>query len=343
MTEEHQEQQQYLSPISPGKRLREAREAAGLSRGEVALHMRINERKVAALEEDNYEEFPSETFVSGYLRSYAKVLGLPESDFVRPVSSTELPPSLLPTSNDKKQASSMDLPVRMVTYVIVVVIIASLGAWWISQREMVSDVSDEPATASIPDEPNQPAMDNVVTEPQPSEPVVGDENTVAEAESSETVVAESASTTTEPSSEKPPVNETDSSVAPQKTDSPLVAPPVVVALDKASNDESAAKDEEPSPPPLSADTPISKLVFEYQDDSWTEVDDSAGRRLVYGLMRAGQTIEIKGEAPFKVFLGFAEGVTVHYNNNLFDFTPFRRGDVARFRIGRAEHNQPGPR
>jgi cytoskeleton protein RodZ len=122
----------------------------------------------------------------------------------------------------------------------------------------------------------------------------------------------------------------------------LAAPPIVASLNKAGSETSATA-ETPLPPPLDDDTPISKMVIEYQKDSWTEVDDNAGRRLVYGLMRAGQTIELKGEAPFKVFLGLAEGVTIHYNNDLFDFSPFRRGEVARFRIGRAEHNQPGLR
>jgi cytoskeleton protein RodZ len=341
MTDMTEEQQQYLSPVSPGERLRQAREAAGLTRGEVALHMRINERKVAALEEDNYEMFPSETFISGYLRSYAKVLGLPEGDFIRPVSSTELPPSLSPTSNNKKQATSMDLPVRMVTYVIIVVIIVSLAMWWVSQREMVAVKSDEQAMI-MPDEASQPTTEAIAAESQPSLPVV-EENTVVEEGSAETVNSVPATETEPMVEEKPSANDVAPATPEQESTTPLAAPPVVVSLNKAADGESATTTDEPSAPPLTADTPVSKLVFEYQDDSWTEVDDSAGRRLVYGLMRAGQTIEIKGEAPFKVFLGFAEGVTVHYNNNPFDFTPFRRGNVARFRVGRAEHNKPGPR
>ncbi len=337
---EEQQQQQYLSPESPGQRLRAAREAAGLSRGEVALHMRINERKVAALEEGNYELFPSETFVSGYLRSYAKVLGLPESDFIRPVSSTELPPSLSTSSGDKKQASSMDLPVRMVTYVIIAVVFASIAMWWVSQREKVSVNADEPM-AAMQEEENQPQTKTTVTESQLSMPVV-DDNTMVE-EGSTKAVDTAPETETEPKAEeKPSVIANVPATPSQESVKPLAVPPVVASLDIAES-ETPAIAETPLPPPLDENTPVSKLVIEYQNDSWTEVDDNGGRRLVYGLMRAGQTIEIKGEAPFKVFLGFAEGVTIHYNSDLFDFAPFRRGKVARFRIGRAEHNQPGIR
>lgn len=337
MTEESQQQQQYLSPVSPGKRLREAREAAGLSRGEVALHMRINERKVAALEEDKYDLFPSETFVSGYLRSYAKVLGLPESDFIRPVSSTELPPSLLPASGDKKQASSMDLPVRMVTYVIIAVVIASIAMWWITQREKIALNADN-QTVAMPTETDQPATESVVAESLPS----NDETVTVEESGAEVNNVVPAATTESKNENEPPVNAAEQAVPAQESVKLLAAPPIV-AMQTNTNSETASTAEEIAAPPLSADTPISKLVLEYQQDSWTEVDDNAGRRLVYGLMRAGQTIELKGEAPFKVFLGLAEGVTVHYNNELFDFSPFRRGDVARFHVGRMEHNQPGPR
>lgn len=347
MTDKTEDQQQpvkqYLSSASPGQRLRLAREAAGLSRGEVALHMRINERKVAALEEDNYELFPSETFVSGYLRSYAKVLGLPEGDFVRPVSSTQLPPELTPTRREKKQASSMDLPVRMVTYLIIVAVIASIAMWWISQRQQGSETPVEP-------------------------PVVMQQETIQEAMPQQATAAESEAATAEDSVESPAVTETETPVpepsvgeekaVPAKESSIPAASPVQPPAQKPAPDPAVppllvepataaavAEPEKSAPPiaPLTEDMPQSKLALEYQQDSWTEVVDNAGRQIVYGLMRAGQAIEIKGEAPFKIFLGFAEGVTIYYNGVLFDHSAFQRGEVARFRVGRTEHNQTATR
>jgi cytoskeleton protein RodZ len=97
------------------------------------------------------------------------------------------------------------------------------------------------------------------------------------------------------------------------------------------------------PPVLTAEMPQSLLELEYQADSWSEISDAAGRKLAYGLVPAGKRLELRGEAPFKVFLGYASGVTVYYNGDLFDHTSFQSGDMARFRLGRAEHNRPASR
>ncbi len=352
MPEEQREQSpQYLQQASPGTRLRQAREAAGLSRGEVALRMHINERKVAALEEDDYEIFPSETFVSGFLRSYAKVLGLPDDDFVRPVSSSQLPSSLLPSISTGKQASSMDLPVRMVSYGIIVLVVASIAMWLISQREdpvarpveqspLVQEETSQPPEQMVTAEQESPALEAEVesvqdTEAEATVEAANTDDTQVTATVVDTVVMNESDAEMQPTEE--PQHE---QVAQVQQDS--ASPPKIV-LDKSQSGPAMEDMNTPAVPPLTDAMPRSILVLEYEADSWTELSDNAGRQLVYGLMRAGQTIELKGEAPFKIFLGFAEGVKVHFNNDLFDHSVFRRGKVARFRVGRAEDNKPGSR
>lgn len=59
-----------------GLMLRRAREQQGLSLHDVADQTRISVRWLAALEEARTEQLPAPVFVIGYLRSYARVLGL---------------------------------------------------------------------------------------------------------------------------------------------------------------------------------------------------------------------------------------------------------------------------
>lgn len=59
-----------------GNLLRQAREERGLSIQEVAQKTRISVRWVQALEDAELEGLPAEVFVSGYLRSYARTVGL---------------------------------------------------------------------------------------------------------------------------------------------------------------------------------------------------------------------------------------------------------------------------
>ena len=61
---------------SPGAVLRAAREARGESVSEVAFALKLNPRQIAALEADNFSALPGMAFVRGFLRNYARYLGL---------------------------------------------------------------------------------------------------------------------------------------------------------------------------------------------------------------------------------------------------------------------------
>lgn len=66
----------------PGERLRTTREAGRMSRDEVAQHLHLDVQIIIALEQDNYQKLPSPMYVCGYLRSYARLLKLPETEIV---------------------------------------------------------------------------------------------------------------------------------------------------------------------------------------------------------------------------------------------------------------------
>jgi cytoskeleton protein RodZ len=63
-----------------GEYLKAAREAKGLTLSEMAERTRISLSFLQALEKDDHDAIPGEVFVSGFLRSYAKELGLREKD-----------------------------------------------------------------------------------------------------------------------------------------------------------------------------------------------------------------------------------------------------------------------
>ncbi len=63
-------------PLTVGARLRLAREEKGLSLHQVADVLRLKASQVYALEEGDYDSLPGQTFVTGFLRSYANLLNL---------------------------------------------------------------------------------------------------------------------------------------------------------------------------------------------------------------------------------------------------------------------------
>ena len=63
--------------------LRAYREAYGLEMAEIADHLRIRAHYLGMLEDGRYDELPARPYAIGFVRSYAKYLGLPVEDMVQ--------------------------------------------------------------------------------------------------------------------------------------------------------------------------------------------------------------------------------------------------------------------
>ncbi len=75
-------------PESVGKRLHQARLKRGLSLDETAHETRMRPDKILALENDDYTSFPSNAYAKGFLKNYARYLGIDVSDFLSTYDST---------------------------------------------------------------------------------------------------------------------------------------------------------------------------------------------------------------------------------------------------------------
>jgi cytoskeleton protein RodZ len=76
-----------------------------------------------------------------------------------------------------------------------------------------------------------------------------------------------------------------------------------------------------------------RLSLVFSEDSWAEITDATGRRILYGLQRAGARREMSGEPPVVVFLGNASGVEVLVDGSEYPISSgARRGNTARFEI-----------
>ncbi len=76
------EEQPKADPRSPGLLLKNAREAAGLSVDQVADKLHLLKSVVSSLEKDCYDRIRGDTFTRGYLRNYARLLGMDADDIV---------------------------------------------------------------------------------------------------------------------------------------------------------------------------------------------------------------------------------------------------------------------
>jgi len=159
----------------PGRRLLLAREAAGLSREEVSTRLRLRLELIRALEEDDYAHLPPLAFVSGYLRSYARLLELPAEELVALLERRDEAPVLVSPVMPPHQRRSSDWPVRLVTWLIVLLLIGLLAAWWLARQPQEGSAD----TAAVPTLRSGGTVE-LALPPAGENPVVVDEPAVVE-------------------------------------------------------------------------------------------------------------------------------------------------------------------
>ena len=119
----------------PGARLREAREAANITVDKVATSLLLDSDTIKALEADAFDRLPAPTFVRGYLRGYARVVGLPAGPILEIYDSRGFePPPLATGVAGSSQAHTSDTAVRLVTFAVAAVLVVLVALWWHSQE-----------------------------------------------------------------------------------------------------------------------------------------------------------------------------------------------------------------
>ena len=349
----------------PGAHLRQAREAANISADKIAASLLLDPKIIEALEADSFDRLPAPTFVRGYLRGYARLLGLPAGPILEMYDRHGFqPPPLDSGVAEMPQAHTSDTVVRLVTYAVGAVLVLLVGLWWHSQGGEGFDISGDlfdwssdpaldpslaaaeaPGTAPVGGEPiamapgqsRESSQDDGPLAPSPTEgaasgDIAADGPVPAEAVLPETMTGRETSTTPAPQSDAAAgadPNAEAGSAGADGEESP--APDGTDRADAAS--ESGSVTLPAVTPPAVPDTAQSGLVLEFPHESWVEVYDRERTRLFFGLVQPGRVLNINGAQPFDVLLGFGTDVRVTVDGEAFDHTPYMKHGVARFNIG----------
>lgn len=118
----------------PGMRLRVAREARNISLEEVAKHLRLTLPRLTLIEADNYAEMGASAFARGYLRGYARFLGICEAEILKNFEDLNLQSGIQsnkPRLINEKMIQHVTHPVaRWFGYLVLLVVVIVGGAWW---------------------------------------------------------------------------------------------------------------------------------------------------------------------------------------------------------------------
>jgi cytoskeletal protein RodZ len=112
-----------------GARLRSARNRNELSLATVAEQLHLDTAIIQAIESDDQAALPEPIFVQGYVRSYARLVGLPEDELVRQyIAQSKEPPPLTAIRADSK-TSLIHLPSARLVRTVMLVLLVGVLMW----------------------------------------------------------------------------------------------------------------------------------------------------------------------------------------------------------------------
>ena len=301
-TEQPHDFQDDSQAAGPGQLLRNAREQLGWTREQVASRIHLRLTLIAAIEADTYDKHTSHTFIRGYLRAYAKLVGIPEETILAAYEKLGLtPPDNIDMQSFSRRSRQQanDSRLKVVTWLVILVLIGLSVAWWWQSTARRSAGDDALAATEMSATVNTPEA-NVAPAVEVAEPVLP---AASDAVSTQVVVSGATATL--------PVVATDASAA--------VPTDVSGAVSTAESTTT-----EPAKAP--------QLKMSFTADCWLDVKDANGKTLFSGLKKANDELVLEGPEPLRFIIGAPMAVNLEYQGKSFDMSRYNHGRTARFSL-----------
>ena len=273
-----------------GDRLRREREMRGITLDEIAESTKISRRHLESLEKEDFDSLPGGIFNKGFVRAYARFLGIDEDQAVADYSANtnEAPPPEdqfpleIHEQPNKKRRSAPRPNFALIGGIAAVVVLAGGYALWARRghpQENGSSVSAAgPVTGSNPASEQQPKSPPVQSAQQPKAAV---QHSV-------------------------PIQQSVPQSAQQNPAPRMVAAAVVPPANTA-----------PAPAPAVRTRPLPPeksffIIIKAKEDAWISVV-ADGRRVAHGTLRAEKQRFIRAGKQIVVTTGNAGGLEVSYN------------------------------
>jgi cytoskeleton protein RodZ len=286
-----------------------ARKEQQLYLEDIATRLHLAPGIVEALEQDDFASLPAPTYVRGYLRAYAAILGVSANELIAAYNShtaeestplkldaAPVKPGAIIIGQDHKRLWLLAAATIVMLLVVVLLMLLADG---------------EEKTANMPSSATTAKPVGHETAARPERPA-GSETAVLPGNGKASNARPA--TAVHPSG---PVAEP----APEK--------PAATAVARTGKAGSARK----KATAVGSGSDI--ITIRFHEASWVVIRDANGKRLLYRTAKPGSSYRLRGQKPFKVYLGNAPGVSMSLNGKPVDLKPFtRRSKTARLNLGK---------
>lgn len=326
-----------VSNLSFGAQLTNAREQQGISLLDMAARLRLHPKQVAALENEQLTALPEAPFVRGFLRNYAKELGLNPEPLLQSLAERYLPSAATP-SRASSTPPAIDAVAnggvtRQIVIALVIGALLVLGViGWSATRQpqtplsaagpeqtapvpaSVAAVTADAANAATPASADAADANEVTTEPAGASP--------SDATASAALENSAAAVNTAPATAA-----TAAATSTVKDGKDLVPPSADVASTPAAVTAAGSSTATATTAPTATTSGANVLRLSFGNrPSWVEVTQADGRVLWSGMNAADSERRVVGRPPFNVVIGNASSVTLEYRGRAVDLKRYIRGD-----------------
>lgn len=329
---------------TPGQMLIQAREAKNLTLDDVSAQTRLSSQVLEALENDAYDNLGEPVYVRGYLRRYARLLGLSEDEVLQ---AHEAVSGMSPPTPARPRVTNADEPLYpsrnwlpLLILLVVGCILVAVIIWWTRQSGPMANV--QPAVEETSQQADSSASKGgsdiqAATPPvallspgaasPPEQPAATDS---AQADQGKTAgISPQADYLEKPeNSGKTEKNQDMQKEASEAGAGAAATIPVGEASSGTGPGEQHSEE--------STGTASVVLQLKFDHKCWVNIHDAEGERLMLGVARPGDTRTLHGKPPYKIVLGYARGVDMTYGGEPVDVAKHvDNGGVARFTVGEA--------
>ncbi|MFJ5433608.1 cytoskeleton protein RodZ [Pectobacterium sp. CHL-2024] len=319
----------------PGERLREARERLGLTQQTIAERLCLKITTVRDIEDGTTPADLAPTFLRGYIRSYAKLVHLPEDELLPSVDKQAIPKTIsvspMQSFSLKKSRKKRDGWLMTITWLVVLVVLGLTGAWWwqnhqAQQAEINSMVDHASSMQAQTEGQSVPLMNNsapqeTATPGSATAPVSTPVDLSATGSETPSTPSSASTPSAAPSSQSP-----SHANAAQPAGSAQPAGDVLLGAGAVAPAAGTVAETNPAPA-------AHALVMTFTADCWLEVTDASGKKLFSGMQRNGGTLNLDGQSPYKLKIGAPAAVQIQFQGKPVDLSRFvRSNQVARLTL-----------
>lgn len=310
-TPQHSQTELHSSDgLTAGEILRQRREKLGLSQKDIAQKLRLKVSVIESVESHEFGSHQVATFIRGYFRSYAKVVGISEKEILKVLELSgegqhQHKEHMMQSFSHQTKKQKHDSHIMRITWGVLVVIIGISSIWWWQNHQQdtlsASSIKQDQTVASnsVLDQNQQENNSDDLDLSMSSDDISSDESQDSD------VVAQDTQELNTSSSE------------------------VAVALDaQTPQSQEEAKIEAVS----QSETSNKPLVMNFKNDCWIQVKDSQNKILATGMKKAGESVTLTGNTPYSIILGAPEGVSITLADEPVDLSRYTAGKAARLTL-----------